>query len=101
MVYYLRRIAFFVITLWAAITLNFIIPRIQGGDPAQAIVQKLSGQGAAVDPNQVRAVRLMLGIPNENLWQQYVDYLKAIAHGNFGLSYSYFPYTVTHMILQA
>lgn len=101
MVYYLRRIAFFIITLWAAITLNFIIPRIQGGDPAQAIVQSFAGQGQAVDPAQVQAVRLMLGVPNENLFRQYIDYLKAIGHGQFGLSYSYFPYTVTHMILQA
>lgn len=101
MVYYLRRIAFFVLTLWAAITLNFIIPRIQGGDPARAIVQKLAGQGQAVNPDQVRAVRLMLGIPNENLFKQYIDYLNAIAHGQFGLSYSYFPYSVAHMVLQA
>ncbi|MGI8404724.1 MAG: ABC transporter permease, partial [Thermomicrobiales bacterium] len=37
MVYFLRKVAFFLLTLWAAVTLNFLIPRVQGGDPAEAI----------------------------------------------------------------
>ena len=45
--YFLRRTAFFVVTLWAAVTLNFVIPRLQPGDPAEAIVAQLTGQGAA------------------------------------------------------
>jgi peptide/nickel transport system permease protein len=98
MVYYLRKIGFFVLTLWAAITLNFFIPRIQGGDPAEAIVQRLSGQSQAVDPAQVEAVRNMLGAPDIPLTEQYVNYLQNVFRGEFGVSYSYFPYTVTYMI---
>jgi ABC-type dipeptide/oligopeptide/nickel transport system permease component len=98
MVYFARKIGFFLLTLWAAITLNFIIPRIQGGDPAEAIVSRLSGQSQAVDPRQVEAIRLMLGVPDENFLTQYVNYLETIVRGEFGISYSYFPYTVTHMI---
>ena len=33
--YFARRIGFFFLTLWAAVTLNFIIPRLQPGDPGQ------------------------------------------------------------------
>lgn len=98
MVYFVRKVGFFLLTLWAAITLNFFIPRLQGGDPAEAIVQRISGQSQAVDPNQVEAIRLMLGVPDENLFQQYLDYWRTILQGQFGISYSYFPYTVTHMI---
>lgn len=98
MTYFVRRIFFFVLTLWAAITLNFFIPRIQGGDPAEAIVQQLVGQNVAIDPAQIEAVRAMLGVPDDPLLQQYVDYLGTILRGEFGVSYSYFPYTVTHMI---
>jgi ABC-type dipeptide/oligopeptide/nickel transport system permease component len=101
MAYFLRKIAFFLLTLWAAATLNFIIPRIQGGDPAEAIVQRITGSNQAVDPRQVEAIRLMLGVPDEPLLQQYVDYLGAILRGEFGISYSYMPYTVTHMIGEA
>lgn len=98
MVYYARRIGFFLLTLWAAITLNFLIPRIQGGDPAEAIVSRLTGQSQAIDPRQVEAIRLMLGTPDEPLLQQYFDYLGTVVRGEFGVSYSYFPYTVSHMI---
>lgn len=99
MVYFARRIGFFFMTLWAAVTLNFIIPRLQPGDPAEAIVRRISGQGRTVDPEQVRAVRLMLGVgTNQSIFEQYVSYLGSLFRGEFGVSYSYFPYTVTHMI---
>jgi peptide/nickel transport system permease protein len=101
MVYFVRKIGFFILTLWAAVTLNFIIPRIQGGDPAEAIVRRLTGQNQAIDPNQVQAVRKLLGTPDDNYLVQYKDYLQTILSGDFGISYSYLPYTVTHMIGQA
>jgi peptide/nickel transport system permease protein len=101
MAYFARRFAFFVATLWAAVTLNFLIPRLQPGDPAEAMVSRLVGRSESVDPAQVEAVRLMLGTPEGNLLDQYVQYLGAVLRGDFGISYSYFPYPVTHMIGQA
>ena len=98
--YFVRRFMFFLLTLWAALTLNFIIPRLQPGDPADAIVRQMVGQNKAIDPAQIAAVRAMLGVPNGNLFQQYLDYMNAILHLNFGISYSYFPYSVMHMIGQ-
>jgi peptide/nickel transport system permease protein len=99
--YFIRRIMFFLVTLWAAVTLNFIIPRLQPGDPAESIVRQLVGQNKSIDPAQLQAVRAMLGVPNGNLLQQYFDYLNSIIHLNFGLSYTYFPYSVMHMVGQA
>lgn len=98
MLYFLRKLGFFLLTLWAAITLNFFIPRIQGGDPAEAIVARLTGQSQAVDPAQIEAVRNMLGAPEIPIMEQYVNYLQNVLQGEFGVSYSYFPYSVTHMI---
>lgn len=100
MSYFLRRFAFFVLTLWAAVTLNFILPRLQPGNPAQSIVSRLGGQNKAVNPEQVKAIELMLGLPKGNLLSQYWHYLGSLAHGNFGLSYSSFPTPVSHLILQ-
>ena len=34
----LRRLGFFAVTLWAAISLNFLIPRLMPGNPAQVLV---------------------------------------------------------------
>jgi peptide/nickel transport system permease protein len=99
--YFARRIMFFLLTLWAAVTLNFIIPRLQPGDPAESIVRQIVGQNKSIDPAQVAAVRAMLGVPGGNLFQQYLDYLNNLIHLNFGLSYSYFPYSVMHMVGQA
>jgi peptide/nickel transport system permease protein len=87
--------------LWAAVTLNFIIPRLQPGDPAESIVRQMVGQNKSIDPAQLQAIRTMLGVPNGNIFQQYLDYLNSLIHLNFGLSYSYFPYSVMHMIEQA
>ena len=82
--YFLRRTGFFIATLWAAITLNFLIPRLQPGDPAEAMVSRLTGKSEAVDPDQVEAVRKLLGAPDGNLLTQYWDYLGELAHGNLG-----------------
>jgi ABC-type microcin C transport system permease subunit YejB len=32
----LRRIVFYVVALWASVTINFIIPRLAPGNPAEA-----------------------------------------------------------------
>ncbi|MHA7133930.1 ABC transporter permease [Oerskovia turbata] len=101
MSYFARRIGFFVLTLWGAVTLNFLIPRISGGDPAQAILQRLAGKEGRVDPAQLEAVRAMLGVPDEPLWTQYTTYLSNILQGNFGVSYTYFPYPVTTVVGEA
>lgn len=98
MSYFARRIGFFLATLWSAVTLNFIIPRLQPGDPAEVMVRKLSGKDAQLDPAMVHAMRAMLGAPDGNLLTQYWDYLQALARGDFGISYTYYPFRVTDVI---
>ncbi|GAA2740443.1 ABC transporter permease [Terrabacter aerolatus] len=101
MTYFARKFGFFLATLWAVVTLNFLIPRLQPGDPAEIMVKRLAGKDAALDPAQVKAMRAMLGAPDGSLWNQYVSYLGELVHGNFGLSYTYYPYKVTDVIAQA
>lgn len=101
MTYFARRIGFFVLTLWGAVTLNFLIPRLSPGDPAQAILLRLAGRSGQIDADQLAAVRVMLGVPDSPLWRQYLDYLGNLASGDFGVSYTYFPYSVTEVIGEA
>ena len=101
MKYFARRIAYFLATLWAAITLNFIIPRLQPGDPAEMMVKKLAGKDAELNPAKIAAMRAMLGIPNGNIAVQYWDYLKHLVKGDFGISYYYYPFDVTTVISKA
>lgn len=100
MVYYLRKTGYFVLTLWAAITLNFIIPRLQPGDPAEIMVRQLTGQGE-VDPAQVAAIQTMLGYGDENVFVAYWQYLQQLASGDLGISFTYFPIPVVDVIAQA
>lgn len=101
MTYFLRRIGYFLLTLWAAVTLNFLIPRLQPGDPAEMMVKRLSGKDAEIDPAKIEAMRVMLGEPEGNLFQQYLSYLGSLLRGDLGLSYTYYPAPVTEVIGRA
>jgi peptide/nickel transport system permease protein len=98
--YVLRRTVTLVVTLWAAITLNFALPRMMPGSPADAALAKFAGQGP-ISPAQRHAVEVTLGLPHGSLWSQYVGYLGDIAHARFGVSYTYFPEPVSSVIGQA
>ena len=53
--YFLRKVGFFLLTLWAVVTLNFLIPRLQPGDPAELMVQNRTGTRAGhASPPPVR-----------------------------------------------
>jgi peptide/nickel transport system permease protein len=99
--YFARKVGFFVLTLWAVVTLNFLIPRLQPGDPAEIMVQKLAGKNAQLNQAQVQAMRQLLGTPDGSLFTQYLQYLNQLLHGNLGISYNYFPFRVTQVIGQA
>ncbi len=99
--YFARRAGYFLLTLWAAITLNFLIPRLQPGDPAELMVRKLAGKDAELDPAKIQAMRTMLGAPEGNLFDQYLAYLGQLSRGDFGVSYTYFPTPVTDVIAKA
>ncbi|HEY7125937.1 MAG TPA: ABC transporter permease [Ktedonobacterales bacterium] len=94
--YLLRRSGFYLIALWAAITLNFLIPRLMPGDPVLLLVAKLQGR---LDPRAIQALRLEFGLnTNESLFTQYLRYLGDLAHGNFGISINYYPTPVSEVV---
>lgn len=100
MVYYLRKTGYFLLTLWAAATLNFLIPRLQPGDPAEIMVRQLGGEGE-IDPAQVAAIKAMLGYADDNIFIAYWEYLQQLFSGDLGISFTYFPYPVVEVIGQA
>lgn len=100
MQYLIRRAMMFALTLWAAVTLNFVIPRLMPGSPADAALARYAGQGP-VSPAQRQAVQVMLGLPHGSLVSQYGLYLTDVARFRFGVSYTYFPQTVSSVIAQA
>jgi len=99
--YFIRRILFLLGTLWVAVTINFLIPRLMPGNPASVMMAKFMGRGQQMNPQALRSIEIMLGISHASLLTQYWQYLGQVIHFNFGLSYTQFPYTVSYVIGQA
>jgi peptide/nickel transport system permease protein len=91
----LRKAFFYVVTAWAAISLNFLIPRIMPGNPAANLIDKFRGK---LNPSAIKALRVLFGQGHETLWQQYLDYWHNVFTGNFGISYSYYPSPVSEVL---
>ena len=98
--YILRKFGLLLLTLWAAVTLSYALPRLMPGSPADAAVAKLS-QNGPVSPATRAAIEAQLGVPTGSWWHQYVEYLNTVVHLRFGVSYSFFPQSVSSMVAQA
>src|SRR5690348_10296397 len=91
-----RRIVFYLITALAAITVGFFIPRMMPGNPVEAILAHLQGQ---ISASTVKSLAVQFGVQTkEGLLGQYLHYLNNILHGNFGISTSYYPSSVSSVI---
>ena len=100
--YYGRKLAFYLVALWGALTLNFVIPRMMPGDPVDILMAKLQQRGGSVDPATRRSFELLLGARTDQpLWSQYLSYLDHMAHGDLGVSVSAFPAKVSDVIAQS
>ena len=95
----LRRLGFFVVTLWAAMTLNFFIPRLMPGNPALAMMARYHGR---INPQALNAIEIAFGVKaHESLLASISRYLgntlprpvRDLAH--------LLPGSVIHDVLQA
>lgn len=95
MAYIFRRLGFYLIAFWASITLNFMLPRLMPGDPVERMLAKAQGQ---LQPEQIEALRRLLGVDDRPIFTQYIDYLASIFRGDMGISISRFPTPVVEVI---
>lgn len=80
------RVAFYLFTLWAAITVNFFLPRLMKGDAVDSFMARSQGQ---LTPDAEKALRALFGLDKSvPLWDQYVNYWNMLLHGNLGVSIS-------------
>jgi peptide/nickel transport system permease protein len=94
----LRRIAFYMFALWAALTLTFVITWAMPGSPIGGILQRLSPAQIAGNPGIILAYEKIFGAKNEGLLPAYWHYLNNVAHFNFGRSTSNFPTPVSEVV---
>ncbi|HJZ06886.1 MAG TPA: ABC transporter permease, partial [Trebonia sp.] len=95
MQFLLRRLAFYLIAFWVAITLNFFIPRAMPGDAVDAVLAKFP----QLLPPARKALEATLGTGNQgSVWSQYLTYLNNVFHLDFGASLSNYPTPVTTIV---
>jgi peptide/nickel transport system permease protein len=94
----LRRLGFYAIALWGAITLNFLLPRLAPGSPLDGLMARLSPSQLAANPHMVDNLRAYLGVQKQPLLPAYWGYLKQLFTGNFGISTSNFPTPVSDVV---
>jgi len=98
MPFILRRLAFYVVAAWVALTLNFFIPRAMPGNAVQAIMSKFPN----LQPSAYKALEAMLGVGHPgSLWNQYLSYLDDVFHFNFGTSVADYPASVSSLLAQS
>jgi peptide/nickel transport system permease protein len=95
----LRRLGFFAVTLWAAVSLNFVIPRLMPGNPVLA----LEAQHPHLGPQAIHSLTVLLGGSyQQSLIVQYFEYWKHVVTFNFGISITTsFGTPVSTMVLHA
>ena len=96
-----RKLGFYLVALWAAITLNFFIPRALPGSPVDAVLAKLALRGP-VSPDTRRSIEVMLGADQQGpLIVEYFQYIGGLLRGDLGVSVTYFPTPVTQVVGQS
>lgn len=97
--HFIRRTGFFLVTLWAALTINFLLPRLMPGNPAVAMMARFHGH---LNGGAIRAMEIAFGVNTKaSLLSQYFTYLGNSFTGHWGISLTFFPSSVASVVLSA
>ena len=96
MKYLLQRLAFYAFTAWAAVTINFFIPRMIPGDPVKSLIARYQGQ---MSTQAIDSLYVLFGLDrHKSMLEQYGDYWMQLFHGDLGLSFTFFPTPVAEVL---
>jgi peptide/nickel transport system permease protein len=97
--YFGKKLVWFAITFIVAFMLNFILPRLMPGDPVAAIVARLAqGMSNATGVQAIYQQYAELFGTNKPILVQFLLYIRNVAQGNFGFSFSQYPRTVADVL---
>ncbi len=86
--YMLRRVAAALFKIWIVITITFFIVRLMPTNPIDAYVNELMDQyGFSYEEAKDQAAALFNIDLDSSLWDQYVQYMVNLFHGDLGTSY--------------
>lgn len=90
-----RRFIFYLVALFVAITINFLIPRMLAGDPVQIMFSRFQGR---VNPEAMESLYRTFGFVSGPIHEQYILYMSNLLQGNLGTSVAYFPVPVSAVL---
>jgi len=100
--YFLNKALWFVVTLVCAFILNFFLPRLMPGDPVAAIVARMAqGMSEATGAQAIYQQYTELFGTNKPMFEQFFIYIKNVAQGDFGFSFSQYPRLVSDILRNA
>jgi peptide/nickel transport system permease protein len=92
-----RRLFFYAVAAWVALTVNFFVPRLIPGNPVEDILSKYPN----LPPGAYKALEALLGLGHAgSLGHQYWQYLGDVVHLNFGMSLSQAPTKVSTLLAE-
>jgi peptide/nickel transport system permease protein len=95
MAFIARRLIFYLVAAWVALTVNFFIPRAMPGSAVEDIMSKFPD----LQPSAYKALEAMLGVGHPgSLWHQYTSYLFDVFHFNFGTDVIEYPAKVSTLL---
>lgn len=100
--YILQKLAWYLIALYVALSMNFLLPRLIPGNPVAVIVNQLAVGGVQSEALE-RLYKTYLkefGL-DKPLYRQYLDYLANVFRGNLGTSFMLYPGKVIDLIKRA
>src|SRR5689334_6399511 len=101
--YVLKRFGIFLLIIWLAGTVNFLVPRINSQDPIRAKLMQQAVNGGSLQTGMEEMVAeydSKFGL-DKPVWQQYLAYLADLARFDLNYSISNYPKTVTELMLEA
>jgi peptide/nickel transport system permease protein len=87
--YLLRKLLGMFATIWLVVTLTFFMVRLMPGNPIEVYInQQMSLTGISYQEARNQAAALYNIDLDSPLWVQWIDYMKKMAVGDFGYSFS-------------
>ena len=97
--YFSRKLLIYLLTFFVAVTIDWLIPRFMPGNPVQMLLSRADLRAEAAEVMYGYYTQAFgLAVP---VWQEYLNFWKALFHGDLGTSVHLFPMPVLEAIKDA
>ncbi|SDR25807.1 ABC transporter permease [Thermostaphylospora chromogena] len=98
--YFGRKVLIYALTFFAAVTINWMIPRFMPGDPISGMVARANVQQAEAAAAMRAHYENLFGF-DQPVWQQYINFWGTLLRGDLGISIWAYPRPVSELLVAA